>query len=120
MEEVNFGPVFNPDGSPSELTKEMLEGTGRLGEEPFSHRRLTLDEDPSGVINEISEEVEAGDAPIYTRNDLVRFFNWLTTNTDTFDRIMVQIEREDGVDHTLDPDLVEDLVREFVTTINGE
>lgn len=27
--EINYGPVSNPDGSPTELTKQMLEGTGR-------------------------------------------------------------------------------------------
>jgi hypothetical protein len=29
MKEIVLGPVFNEDGSPSDLTKAMLEGTGR-------------------------------------------------------------------------------------------
>lgn len=29
MKELNLGPVSNPDGTPTELTKQMLEGTGR-------------------------------------------------------------------------------------------
>lgn len=33
MREENFGPVFNPDGSPTEFTKQMLAGTGRDPEE---------------------------------------------------------------------------------------
>ena len=33
MKEENFGPVSNPDGTPTELTKEMLAGTGRSPEE---------------------------------------------------------------------------------------
>lgn len=32
MREINFGPVFNQDGSPSDLTIEMLTGTGRTME----------------------------------------------------------------------------------------
>jgi hypothetical protein len=84
------------------------------------HRRLTYEEDPSGVINEIADEIEAGDAPIFTRNDLVRFFNHLTANTDTFDKVMVQIERDLGDDHTLPDDLVQDLVREFAGSIGKE
>jgi hypothetical protein len=26
---INFGPVFNPDGTPSDVTLDMLAGTGR-------------------------------------------------------------------------------------------
>ena len=29
MREISLGPVRNPDGSPTELTKQMLAGTGR-------------------------------------------------------------------------------------------
>ena len=29
MREENLGPVANPDGSPTELTRLRLEGTGR-------------------------------------------------------------------------------------------
>ena|ERR1051325_1819405 len=29
MREINFGPVANPDGTPSDITREMLAGTGR-------------------------------------------------------------------------------------------
>lgn len=80
----------------------------------------SLEERRALIIGEITDEVKAGDAAIYTRNDLVKFFNWLTTNTDTFDRVMVEIEREHGESHTLDADLVEGLVEEFVKTIDKE
>lgn len=33
MREINYGPVSNPDGSPSEITKDMLAGTGRDADE---------------------------------------------------------------------------------------
>lgn len=35
MKEESFGPVFNPDGSPSDVTRQMLEGTGRSLNPPF-------------------------------------------------------------------------------------
>lgn len=72
------------------------------------------------IIMEISVEIDDGDAAIYTRNEFVKFFNWLTTNTDTFDRVMVMIEKDLGDDHTLDADLVEGLVKEFVKTIGKD
>ena len=33
MREESLGPVFNPDGTPTEVTKQMLAGTGRSPEE---------------------------------------------------------------------------------------
>jgi len=48
------------------------------------------------------------------KETLIQFFNYLTANTDTFDKVMVQIERDLGDDHTLRPDLVRDLVEEFI------
>jgi hypothetical protein len=33
MKEINLGPVANPDGSPTEFTKQMLADTGRDPEE---------------------------------------------------------------------------------------
>lgn len=36
----NLGPVLNEDGTPSELTKQMLAGTGRSLYPPFDHERL--------------------------------------------------------------------------------
>jgi len=35
MRYESLGPVLNPDGSPSDITKKMLEGTGRSLVPPF-------------------------------------------------------------------------------------
>lgn len=37
MRELNLGPVAHPDGTPTDLTREMLAGTGR---DPVAFARL--------------------------------------------------------------------------------
>jgi len=44
MREENFGPVSNPDGSPTEMTKAMLEGTGRSMRPPFDFAEPAFEE----------------------------------------------------------------------------
>lgn len=38
MREISFGPVSNPDGTPTEFTKQMLGNTGRSLTPPFENR----------------------------------------------------------------------------------
>jgi len=86
------------------------------------------------VIQEIAAEIKAGDAPIYTRNDLIRYHKWLQEHTDTFDITWIELTLEGnqeghpwcGVAHAdqdilkFDDEAIEEFVRDFVKTLGGE
>jgi len=64
MREESFGPVFNPDGSPTEFTKQMLEGTGRTADE-LRKQPATPQEAYDAVIREVYPDgnVPTGEFP---------------------------------------------------------
>jgi hypothetical protein len=74
MREINYGPVWDENGNPTEITKNMLAGTGRL-ETEFAHRPHNWDYDLDRDLfvcvncvattfdpNVIDEEVKYGNA----------------------------------------------------------
>jgi len=59
MREENFGPVLNDDGTPTEFTKQMLEGTGRELTPPFNFTDKEIDEVVDEAYNNPIDGFEA-------------------------------------------------------------
>ena len=77
VREINFGPVANPDGSPTEFTKQMLADTGRDPEEfaasvsqksyadPQKNRWFKIHfTDSRGLVSEIINKVNGANSGI--------------------------------------------------------
>ena len=58
MRYESFGPVSNPDGTPSAFTKSMLQGTGRSLEPPFN---FVDDDDTPGLTCPICGSTAQGE-----------------------------------------------------------